>query len=288
MNARLDRLRHVTDLYVAGKTLTLSDGSPLWVRVLNPFEQDKARNEAQVARARLALAIREVGTDEQAKARESFFEAGHEGAIDLLVESKVAERYSKIVDSLRYDPDWKDRLDIVARDTDDTAKPLEGIEKEALDKIAGDYLAELNTRVEEERDGYRAEYQDADEEMLWEAYRDLYIDRRAGAAAMAEHQLHQVLYGTYVCDAILENGTWRHEKCDHSIPLFESADEVRTLPEDLGFTILKGINEIDMSVVEAKNSVRQESSFDSSPLPSEPVESTPSIPSAIPPEPTGS
>lgn len=288
MSVRLDRLRHVTDLYVKGTTVTLDDGTPLWVRVLNPFEQETARSEAQIARARLALAIREVGNDEQAKARDSFFDAGKEGAIELLVDAKVGERYVKVVEQLRYDPEWKERLDILARDTTDTAKPLEGIEKEAMEKVASDYLAELNRRVDEERAGYRAEYQEAEEEVLWEAYRDIYIDRRAGAAAMAEHQLHQILFGTFLCEGIHADEVWIHPECKHDQRLFEAADEVKTISEELWNTILAGINSIDMSVTEGKASAAAASSSDSSLPPSEPVESTPSIPSEIPREPTGS
>lgn len=288
MNARLDRLRSVNDLYVKGATVVLADGSPLWVRVLNPFEQDTARSEAQIARARLALAIREVGTDEQAKVRESFFETGKEAATELLVESKVAERYSKIVEGLRYDPEWKERLDVLARASEDTAKPLEGIEREAMEKIAADYFTELNSRIDDERAGHRAVYENADEDTLWNDYLDLYVDRRAGAAALAEHQMYQILYGTYLCDGRLDGGEWDHSRCTHDERLFESPAEVKDLPSDLWEALLAGIGSIDMSVIEGKSSGSRASSSDSSPLPSAPEESTPSTQDATQAEPTGS
>jgi hypothetical protein len=284
------RHRQVIDLYTTGTVAELVDGSPVWVQPLNPFEQDTARNEAQIARARLALALRELGSGEQAKVRNMFFEGGHEAAVTTLVDAKVAEAMPKLLDEFRNDPEWTERLEILDRGDVDTARPLEPEERELLEKISGEFAVELNRRVHLEREYTHAKYQASDEEVLWTDYLDWYIERRTSEVAMAEFRLHQLMFGTRICDGVKDqHGVWDHAACaSHQELLFSSKEQVRSAPAQLQALLLDEFDDLELSVREAKNSRRQGSSSDSSPLPSEAAESTASTPSATPVAPPGS
>jgi hypothetical protein len=90
-------------------------------------------------------------------------------------------------------------------------------------------------------------------------------------------------YGSRVCDGKLSEAGWDHSGCDHHQMLaFDSKAEVRELPEDIQQMIADGLRELNMTVREAKNSLRQGSSSESSPLPSAPAASTPSTQDATP------
>lgn len=273
------RLRQVTDLYVNGKVAVLKDGTPVWVQVLNPFEQDTARNEAQIAKARLTMAIKTFGSDEQAKIRMFFFEDGLEGARRKLIDARTAEQMPKLVERLRIDPEWTERLDILERGLDDTAKIAEDSERALLEDLAGQYSEEIGRRVKVERDYLTDKFADYGEEQLWEEYLDWYLARRSGEVQYAEFRLYQALFGARWCEAKLSDGFWDHTECDgHQDRLFQDLDQVRRAPEELVSLLFEAADDVEMTVREAKNSHRQGSSSDSSPLPSEEGASTASSP----------
>lgn len=282
------QLRQVIDLYTVGRAVPLRDGSLLWIQALNPFEQDTARNEAQIARARITLALKEFGSDEQAKVRMFFFEDGIETAKSRLVDAKVALGTPRILDGIRNDPDWKERLEIIDRGDLDTARPLEDIESQLLIKVAGEFSEELGRRLRDEREFQIMRVRDLDEDMLWAEYLEWYLDRRANEVMLSEFRLHQILFGTRWCEATETDGDYDHSACNgHADRVFSAKDEVRAAPEDLQFTLLDAFDALELTVREAKNSDRQGSSSDSSPLPSGEAASTASTPTETRVEPLG-
>lgn len=285
------RLRQVIDLYSTGQTHELRDGTLVWVQPLNPFEQDTARSEAQIARSRVSLALREEGEDEQDKVRMWFEADGIEGARERLVEAKVNEATTKIFESIRNDPDWTERLQIMDRGAEQTALPLEEPENKLLLRITNEFAAELGNRIATEREWQIGTIGELDEEALWKAYLDWFIEQRAADVMLAEFRLHQVLFGVRWCEAVKDPDTeqWNHADCNgHPDPIFTDKDQLRRAPGDLLEVLYYAADNVDMSSREAKNSHRQGSSSGSSPLPSEVEESTASTPSETPPEPPGS
>lgn len=273
------RLRQVTDLYISGKVAVLKDGSPLWVQALNPFEQDTARNEAQIAKARLTLAIKQFGSDEQAKVRMFFFEDGIDSARAKVIDARLAEATPKILDRLRSDEEWSERLDILERGLVDSAVAPEGQELELIEDLAGKYSEEVGKRLLSEREFLTDKFDSLEEEELWQEYLDWYLMRRGTELQFAEYRLHQVLFGVRWCEGELVDGIWHHDTCDgHRDRVFGDKEAVRSAPEDLIELLMHEADDIEMSVREAKNSDRQGSSSDSSPLPSEAGESTASTP----------
>lgn len=283
------RLRQVTDLYITGQVAVLVDGTPLWVQALNPFEQDTARNEAQIAKARITLALKEFGSDERAKVRMFFFEDGLDDARRKVVDAQVAESMPRVLERIQNDPEWTERLEILARGLDDLATPAEPEEEELLEKLTGDYTEEVGRRLMEEREFNEDRFASSDEETLWEAYLDWYLTRRSSELMMAEFRLHQLLYGVRWCNGTLDDGQWDHSGCEgHAARVFSSKDDVRSAPEDLIVLLTQTVDDLELTVREAKNSRRQGSFSDSSPLPSEAGESTASTRIATPVVPPGS
>jgi hypothetical protein len=284
------RYRDVTDLYVVGKVAELADGTPVWVQAMNPFEADAARNEASIAKARLTMALKEFGSDEQAKVKAFFLEDGHQGAVRRLVEARLGEAMPRIVERMRSNPDWVEKISIIERGVETLAKEPTPEEVQLLEKISTEYTEHINSALVAERDFLKHKYSDVEEEDLWADYLDYYLDRRGMDLQLAEYQLSKVYYGARWCEATKdEHGNWDHKECEgHEDRLFADRDAARRAPEALTTVLVEAADDAEMTATEAKNLDRHRSSQGSSPLPSAGEESTASTPSATPHEHPGS
>lgn len=281
------KYRRLPELYVAGTELVLKDGAVMWLQVLNPFQTEEARHDAQVARSRLVMALKEHGSAEMAFVEAALWQDGEAGARARLVEDKCNEAIAKIVNDIRDDPDWKERLDIMDR-SDDTAT-LEDSEKALLTEIQLAYVGAIQKAMDSERDYFTSKYSDADRQTLLDEYSKIYIDRRGAELATAEYRVVEIWYGARVCEGTHdESGTWDHSACEgHQVQVFESKAEVRQLPTDLSDLLSTAYDELSMSIRDAKDLDRLASSSDSSRQPSAAEESTPSTQEATPSAPPG-
>lgn len=276
------KYRRLPDLYVAGTEVVLKDGQVVWLQVLNPLQADEARHDAQVARSRLVMALKKHGGDEMAFIDAALWQDGLDGARNRVVESKANGVLMKIVDEIRNDPDWTEKLEILNR-VDEGDEPRETIELELLASVQTEYIDEVQKRIKSEEDYLRAKYADASEDDLREEYAKLYIDRRGGEMAAAEFRVVELWYGARVCDGVLTDDGWNHDNCEgHALQLFETKAEVRQLPTELSELLGDALNDLAMTIRDAKDLARPASSSDSSRRPSEPEESTPSTPTATP------
>lgn len=281
------KYRRLPDLYVAGTEVVLKDDQVVWMQVLNPLQADEARHDAQVARSRLVMALKKHGGDEMAFVEAALWQDGLNGARDRVVESKANGVLMRIVDELRNDSDWTERLEIINR-VDEGDEPREKIELELLSSVQSEYIDEVQKRIKSEEDYLREKYKAAGEDELREEYAKLYIDRRGGEMAAAEFRVVELWYGARVCDGVQTEDGWNHDKCEsHALQLFETKAEVRQLPAELSDLFSKGLEDLAMSLRDAKDLARPGSSSDSSPRPSEPEESTASTQDATPGEPLG-
>lgn len=277
------KYKRVPDLYVAGTEVVLKDGSAVWMQVLNPFQIDEARHDAQVARSRLVMALKEHGGDEMAFVESTLWVDGIEGARKRVVDSRSGESLLKVVSEIRNDPDWTERMDILDR-TDEEGRALEPAEKTLLSKIQAEYVELVQKRLQDEEDFLTRQYADADEETLKQEYIRLYIERRGNDLASAEYRIVEIWYGARVCEGVqLAEGQWSHDACEgHQIQVFETKAEVRALPTDLGDALGDALSSLAMSLRDAKDLARLASSSGSSRQPSEGEASTPSTPAATP------
>lgn len=274
------KYRRVTDLYVTGKELVLKDGSVLWMQVLNPFEADEARHDAQTTRARLVLALKEHGSEELTKVEGQLASRDRADIVAYIADLRAGERWLKIMDDIRNDPDWQERLDIVERHDELMARPPEDAERKLYDQINADYVAEVNARLSDERAFETKRLDDLSYDELRDEYKQLWIDQRGGDVAYAEYQLTEWWYAARACDGVQrDDGTWDHSACDgHQLRVWESKAEVRALPKELQDALAHCMGELNMTVRQAKNSDRPGSFFESSPRPNEQEASTASTP----------
>lgn len=276
------KYRNVLDLYVTGVEHRLKNGQPVWVQVLSPFEQQEAKSQAQIARARKALALRQSGSGEQEKVRSLFVEEGPQLAIRRLVEARATRAIYKVMFDLRADPDWKERLAILDRGTDYTATPLTAEEKQLVENINQEYTEEIGRRHRDEQEFEKRQLEELEPDQLWKDYLDWWVESQGDDAALEELRLCKVLYGTRACEGVEDDGKWDHEPCEgHKERVFDSRKEITELPGDLLNELFTASQRADMTENEAKNSDRQMSSSGSSHLPSEAAESTASSPDAI-------
>lgn len=282
------KYRRLVDLYVTGTEFVFPDGTPAWLQVLNPFERDVIRKEAQIARARVVLAMREHGSDEQNRVRAGFLAGGPEQAVEHLAESELTRGIGKVMDSIRNDPEWAERMEIIDRGLDDTARRATPEEDALVAKLETDYLGEITKRAESEREFLTRKYGEMDEATLWQAFLESWLDRLGDEAAMQEFRVSNIAYAARVCEGVQVEGKWDHSACGgHDERIWETVAEIRALPEPLVQSLEGALVEIEMAEREAKNSDRQMSSSGSSQLPSEEGASTPSTPIETPAEPHG-
>jgi hypothetical protein len=128
-----EKYKRVPDLYVTGKELVLKDDQVMWMQALNPLERDEAASDAQVARARLVMALKsDHSSDERMKVEAAFFDDGRETAIRRLVNTKLRDNLTATINAIRNDPEWKERLEIVSRGEEVMAKPMEEAEQKLI------------------------------------------------------------------------------------------------------------------------------------------------------------
>lgn len=270
------KYRRIPDLYVTGKEIVLKDGTVLWLQVLNPFEKDECSHDAQVARARIVMAVKDG--DERKKVEGAFWQDGRDGTVDKIADAKATEHVAKIVEELAGDEEWKERIEIMDR-ADDILASNDAAERDLLTSINEGYLKEVLGRQRDEYD-YQVERLSAmtDEDLLQE-YSEMWLERRGQDVARLEYQLTEIWYAARCCGAVdTGDGVFDHEDCDgHGLTVWETKQEVRALGGDLQELLTQTLAQLNMSARDARFSDRQGSSSDSSPLPSVEAESTPSI-----------
>jgi len=279
-----ERFKRLTDLFADGRPVPLPDGSHLWVQVLNPFERDECISDAQAARARLVMALKTAGA-ERDKVNARFLERGRDAMINELAQVKTDGRLSDLVSEIQDDPEWKERLEIVNRtDLTSTAKPLSAEEEDLIAEINKDFFDELRKREADERDYWVRELSRSTDEQIIDDYVDAWINKRGGELASAEYTAVEMWYSTRFCDATVNSdGTLDHNPCNgHNDRVFESKADAIHAPGGLQEIIKAVLQELAMGTRDPKDSGSPASSSDSSPLPSEQAESTPSIPAETP------
>lgn len=274
------KYKKLADLYTRGVTHVFNGDTVMWIQAMNPFEVDEARKNSQAARIRIVNALKEGDQTELDAVLDEFTSKGQEGVVKEIVEVKWLEYMNDAANSIEVDADWAEKVDLLKRsDVEEIGLPEQ--EKDYLLQLNGEYLIEVNKRIDEERDRDRARYSSMSETKLLDAYREIYLERRGTQRAMAEYNVNLIFFGSRECDAVPdEEGLFpdkAHEKCDHRVKVFSSLEDVRDLPEELFIEIMNTASGIELTQRDARFSARQGSSSESSPLPSVEEESTPSI-----------
>ena len=281
-------LARITDLFVEGKELVIRPepqeaGHPpavlVWVNKLNAFEQEEARRDGAVARARMVLAIDTVGSPEK-----DLYEASLVGITsDMLREQVVGGRSNSFwmtaTNAVRVDPEWSERYLMVQR----PQAEMSDAEVTVMAKVTEDYYAELQTRVNVLADVARAELQDASIDDLRAKHREMWIEDQTMRVFGREYNRTRVFYGLRACKATVQvEGRWDHATCDHSQQLCEARED--RLPDSLTDQVRDVLMELDVPADDARFSAGAVGSSEPSPRPSLEEASVPSGPEVSSPE----
>lgn len=276
------KYRRLPDLYIRGKELVFKDEDDadvvMWLQVLNPFESQECRNDAQTARARLVMALRDEGSREHDQLRGQYLQRGTEAAIEDLLTAKQAVWFIEATHAVEVDPEWAERMEVMRGTDIAPAEPISDDERSLLAKLNTEYMTEVSKRVNDERDYYRESLQRMDEAGLLLEYVDVWVSRRGDNIALIEYNLSEVAYGTRICDAVPDDegqfSKASHAGCNHVERVYESRDEVRTLPEEMQRMLREAFDDLAMSARDAKNLGSKATSSDSSPVPAQQEDST--------------
>jgi hypothetical protein len=272
------RFRRLTDLFVNGREVTLPDGSHLWIQAINAYERDECISDAQVARARLVLALKENGS-ERIKVEGRLAERGRDAMVVDLVQAQVDKKYSEIITQMESDPEWAEKLTIVRRtDFTQQATPATQDERDLVDKILTEWSSAIEERLDDERTWQTQHYARVPEETLLEDYLELWLDKRGNEVASAEYSLTEMWYATRYCEANhIDDDVLDHSLCKgHPDRVFATKADARSAPEKLQLIIGGELAALAMGDKDPKGSARPTSSSESSPTPSAAEESTPS------------
>lgn len=284
----MDGLRRITDLFDEGKELVLREGdSPVlvWVNKLNSFETDEARQDGAVARARLILALKEIGTPEKALYEASLAEMRVEVIRDALLNARQGEWFLQATNELRVEEDWREKVAMVERQGELTEMSAE--ERTLMAKLNEEYLTELQARVQQARADASRELLGLDEASIKEKHREAWLDNQGMASFTRAYQKTQVYFALRLCSATKKNehGGWDHVGCDHSQRACDTRDEVTRIPQELIDSVLTSLREQSMPRDDARFSAGAASSSAPSHRPSAAEESEVSTPVETPAEP---
>lgn len=272
-------LARITSLFVEGKELVLRDEGEVpdavvvWVNKLNAFEMEEARKDGAVAKARLALALKEIGSPEYDLYSASVLDLTRDELTEALLEVSAPRRQAVAANSVRVDPDWAERYHIIQSSVD-TAE-MQDVERSLLSRVYADYLGEVESRMAVLLEREREEFRDLSEQALRDKHRDAWLDSYAMGAFAREMRKTQVYYALRICKATGRvEGKWDHAACDHLQRACDERDEVLRIPDDLMDGVLSVLMNLSATPDDARFSAGAAKSSELSQRPSEPEDST--------------
>lgn len=286
---RLAKFRRVTDLFVEGKEVVLEepeDGEPIlvWVNKLNSFEQDEARRDGNVGRARATLALDDPDSPESASFEGNLGVAGKDVLIRALIQLRTNEFYIAALDDIRTEDAWKDKIDLIERGvalSADHPQPPSEEEVAQFEKLMGAYDERVVELSEERAEVYRKELVDENEEELKKRYMSSYRESLGTQGFLTEYRVSELFFALRDCQATQRdgNGRWDHSNCGgHRARLLEARSDVKDMPDALLALVRDALTDLAMSPRDAGNLDAPASSSASSERQSEAADSTPSTP----------
>ena len=278
-------LKRVTDLFVEGAEVILKDDPAdpvlLWVNKLNSFEREEANRDGHAARSLTILAVKDSTKPEWAQHQSALAQMSEDDLREQIVASQENEFFVAAFESIRQDPEWRDRVEAMNRARSD----MRDDESEALAALNVEYTTELTNRVALRKENAMLELRGLDLQSLKDKYSEAWLDTRAYSSFQREYNKTQLYFSVRDCSATAQDWGWDHSKCNgHTQRLLTSREEVVTLPDGLLTKLQDAAQKVQVSVSDARFSDALASSSGSSAQPSELEESTPSIPVEMSPE----
>ena len=250
----MGKLSKLTDLFEEGVVVPLktTSGSEVivWLNKLSPFENEQAAHEGRIARARIMLAIREIGTADYDLFRLVSENSRTDAIIESLLGAKDNERTVKVIRELHSDKDWKDKLETLEWSSEQlTGKADDDPEVKVIAKVLSDYQDEIAKRTDYLRNEMRQELVGLPEPTLRDMHRDTYAEQQGIAAFLREQAKSQTYYSLRICEATRdEDGRWQHnDRCAHAQRWLDERNEVDQLPESLLTQVRNAYEDLNMA-----------------------------------------
>lgn len=281
------RYRRATELYATGREHVLKSGDVIWLQAMNTLEKDEAVADAQAARARLALALRDEQSEEQLKVRVLWEADGREKVIERLRDTHYDDAYIEAVDDIEADEEWAERVAMIRRGPDLLA--VASPDEEAFYKrTLLDFAELLEKRIGEILAREEDKLHDLPDEELWKEYLHWWADLRGNEVGLTEYRFTELFFAARACVGVEVDGKWDHSECEeHRVRIYDSKDELRVEPDDFTGPLFATLVEMEVTERDAKRQAALASSSDSSAPQSQPVDSEPSSPEETPSAPPG-
>jgi len=254
---RAPKRRRLTELYVTGKELTLTDDEgyeeTLWLSKLSPVEQKEAADNATAARARLLSLKKNPESDERQMAvfTEQMSDMGltiRDNMISYLSAPKLQEAIVSAEARISSEGEWAENdyltslqaawneelFDRYAKDTDTSDAEAQRVHDE-LQR----FTVEVEEAVKEERANIVLEWEHEADEALYKKVLDRIIDTESDFAWVNEFSKWQVYFAVRTPE-------------DHKERYFESREEVDSVQSRVLNEILNAYSAMTVDPTEGK------------------------------------
>jgi hypothetical protein len=253
--------RRLSDLYVVGKSVVFEDPAgdvEIYLRRPNPFEHEEALREGNLARARMALRMKDPSTDEYAILHGELAAVGDRiQKAEILFNENYADYYQRAFTWVQEQDRWsKDDYatsvtDALADYEEREVRPVEGDEDwedyQRVVKEVEEFTKDVDTRLEKVKKDEIDEFLMLEELELDERIMRVLIDRQAGVAFYRGYRVACLYYATRDPD-------------DHGKRYFSNKQELMELPAEVQSRLLEEYDALDVPRDEVKNSPSAEAS----------------------------
>lgn len=274
------KLRRVTDLFVRGTTVALTeDGSELvFIRKPNGFERGEADLDGRAARQLRMASLERDGNERSSTISLAAERLSEQELLEGALTQDKNRAYLSAIDDVKAQQDWFDKLEMLERTDERLREGVELSEDEQAEfaQVNEDYVAAVTKAHEQRMADLRAEHAEDTHEELVAAYVKVWVDLEGVAAYEEERWVTLLYYAVRDCTAkVVDGGRVEdvdHSKCTHP-RLLEAKREVRELPDEFRELVEPALRDSLMNQAEAGNSAAPTSSSASSEQPGVEAES---------------
>ena len=265
------KLRRVTDLFVRGTTVALTEtGDELvFIRKPNAFERGEADLDARAARQLRMAALERDGNERSSTIELAAERLSDAELLDGALTQEKNRAYLGALDDVKADETWFERMEMLER-TDERLREGAQLSEEEQAEFAqanGEYMAAVQARHEQRIADLKAEHEGDTREELVKAYVKVWVDLEGVSAFEEERWVTLLYYAVRDCIAKVPAGgrveDADHTKCTHP-RLVDSKKEIRELPDEFRELVEPALREMLMNQAEAGNSAAPTSSSESS------------------------
>lgn len=246
----MTKRRRLGDLYVVGKEVSFDDGEGepivVYVRKLNPVDQEVALKRSNAARARAESVKSDPEGDDYQTQWNAVADYQREDLITYLVENERAKRQVIVEAEVAAEPEWDENsrlegLQDAWRDGLDAVYAADPEDPEAsrVFKEMSKYVEQVDHIVAGEMENKRLDLETMDDDALRSLVFDQFISLQGSLAWLNEYRRCEVWLSVY--------------EADKRTPYFEDRDEVNRLSSVVFNRLSETYQDISVDPIEGKD-----------------------------------